>query len=133
MCLSSTPHSTLLASRHSVRRNHQQLEAAWWKQRPASFKKKIILMQGNALSHAARYTISFRAKFGFKGEKLMTWPPASQDLNPIENCWSILKQVIYCGGQQCTSKHKLWHNKCKAPKSIEDKICWQSTCRGPLQ
>lgn len=82
----------------------------WYrKQRPASFKKKIILMQDNAPSHAARYTISFLAKFGFKGEKLMIWPPASPDLNPIENYWSILKRVIYSGGQQYNSKDELWH------------------------
>ena len=58
----------------------------WYcKQPPASFKKKIIFMQDNAPSHAARYTISFLAKFGFKDEKLMIWAPASPDLNPTEN------------------------------------------------
>ena len=42
----------------------------WYrKQHSASFKKKIIFMQDNAPSHAARYTISFLAKFGFKDEK----------------------------------------------------------------
>ena len=70
------------------------------KQHPASFKKKIVFMQDNAPSHAARYTISFLAKFAFKDEKLMIWAPASPDLNPIENYWSILKRVIYSGGQQ---------------------------------
>ena len=53
------------------------------KQRPVSFKKKIIFMQDNAPSHAARYTISFLEKLGFKDEKLMIWPPALPDLNPF--------------------------------------------------
>ncbi|CAB3986813.1 Hypothetical predicted protein [Paramuricea clavata] len=92
----------------------------WYrKQRPASFKKKIIFMQDNAPSHAARYTISFLAKFGLKDEKLMIWPPASPGFNPIGNYWSgILKRVIYSGGQQYTTKDELWHGICQAARSI---------------
>ena len=91
----------------------------WYRrQRPAAFKKKIIFMQDNAPSHAARYTIEFLAKFGFKGDKLMTWPPSSPDLNPIENYWSILKRRIYSGFQQDTSKDELWHGICQAAMSI---------------
>ena len=91
----------------------------WYrKQHPASFKKKIIFMQDNAPANAARYTIPFLAKFGFKDEKLMIWAPAYPDLNPIENYWSILKHVIYNGGQKYTSKDELWHGICQAAKSI---------------
>ncbi|KAL0180242.1 hypothetical protein M9458_025684, partial [Cirrhinus mrigala] len=43
----------------------------------ASFKKTLIFMQDNAPSHASNK--------GLKDEKLMTWPPSSPDLNPIEN------------------------------------------------
>ena len=43
-----------------------------------------------------------------KGENLMVWPPSSPDLNPIENLWSIIKQKIYEGGRQFTSKQQLW-------------------------
>ena len=66
----------------------------------------------------ARYTISFLAKFGFKDEKLMIWEPASPDLNPIENYWSILKRVIYSGGQQYTSKDEIYDGIRQAAKSI---------------
>ena len=91
----------------------------WYrKQRPASFKKKIIFMQDNTPSHAARYTIAFLEKLGFKDEKLMIWPPASSDLNPIENYWSILKRHTYSGGRQYTSKDELWDGICKAVKNI---------------
>ena len=77
----------------------------WYrKQRPVSFKKKIIFMQDNAPSHAARYTIAFLEKLGFKDEKLMIWPPASPDRNPTENYWSILKRHTYSGGKQYNSK-----------------------------
>ena len=50
---------------------------SWYrKQRPASFKEKIIFMQDNTSPHAARYTIAFLEKIVFKDEKLMIWPPA---------------------------------------------------------
>ena len=75
-------------------------------------------MQDNAPSHAARYAISFLAKFGFKYEKLMIWPPASPDLNPIKNYWTILKHVIHSGCEQYTSKYEVWHGICQAAKSI---------------
>ena len=88
------------------------------KQRPASFKKKIIFMQDNAPSHAARYTIAFLEKLGFKDDKLMIWLPASPDLNPIENYWSILKRHTYSGGRQYSSKDELWNGICKAVKGI---------------
>ena len=85
---------------------------------PAAFKKKIIFMQDNAPSHAARYTIDFLAKHGFKEDKFMIWPPASPDLNPIENYWSILKRQIYIGGRQYAWKDELWCGICEASKSI---------------
>ena len=89
------------------------------KQHPASFKK-IILMQDNAQSHAGRYAISFLAIFGFKGEKLMIWPLASPDLNPIENYWFVKKGVNYNGGQQYTSTDELRHGISQAAQSIRD-------------
>ena len=56
---------------------------------------------------------------GIKGEKLMVWPPSSPDLNPIENLWSILKQKIYEGGRQFTSKQKLWEVILTSCKDIQ--------------
>ena len=88
------------------------------KQRPASFKKKIIFMQDCAPSHAARYTIAFLEKHSFKDEKLLIWLPAPPDLNPIENYWSILKRHTYRGGRQYNSKDELWDGICKTVKSI---------------
>ncbi|MGL6081657.1 MAG: hypothetical protein ACRC4N_04045, partial [Gammaproteobacteria bacterium] len=39
---------------------------------------------------------------------LMTWPPCSPDLNPIENLWSIIKCEIYKEGKQYTSLNSVW-------------------------
>lgn len=38
--------------------------------------------------------------YGDKGEKIMVWP--------TENLWRILKEMIYEGGRQITSKQQLW-------------------------
>ena len=80
----------------------------WYKKKNLAFRSKIIFMQDNAPSHAAKNTIESLAAMGIKGEKIMVWPPSSPDLNPIENLWSILKRNIYEGGRQYTSKQQLW-------------------------
>lgn len=38
----------------------------------------------------------------------MTWPPASPDLNPIQDIWAIVKRKIYVGGRQYDNKADLW-------------------------
>ena len=75
-------------------------------------------MQDNAPSHAARSTVEYLAKVGFKSEKLMTWPSSSPDLNPIENFWSLLKRKLYTGGKQYASKDELWDSILQSAQSI---------------
>ena len=65
-------------------------------------------MQDNAPSHASKYSTAWLASKGLKGEKIMTWPPCSPDLNPIENLWSIIKREVYKEGKQYTSLNSVW-------------------------
>ncbi len=65
-------------------------------------------MQDNAPTHASAYTRIYLEKVGITGEKLMIWPPASPDLNPIENFWSMVKSHMYSGNRQFSSKEQLW-------------------------
>ncbi|XP_076048296.1 uncharacterized protein LOC143029529 [Oratosquilla oratoria] len=81
----------------------------WLYDLPLLRRRQLIFMHDNAPSHAAKATTSFLASLGIKGETLMTWPPCSPDLNPIEQLWSILKREVYEGGQQFTSKDALWN------------------------
>ena len=81
----------------------------WLDDLPLLRLRQLIFMHDNAPSHAAKATTSFLASLGIKGETLMTWPPCSPDLNPIEQLWSILKREVYEGGQQFTSKDALWN------------------------
>jgi transposase len=79
-------------------------------------------MHDNAPSHAANATRQFLERKGISGRKLMMWPPASPDLNPIENLWSIVKKKIYVGGKQYDNKKDLWdaiHTACKNINSNE--------------
>ncbi|CAI9539051.1 unnamed protein product [Staurois parvus] len=91
----------------------------WYRRKNYAFRNKIIFMHDNAPSHAAKNTSASMAAMGIKGEKVMVWPPSSPDLNPIENLWSILKQKIYEGGRQFTSKQQLWEAILTSCKQIQ--------------
>lgn len=80
----------------------------WYNRKSKAFKKSMVFMQDNAPSHASKYSTTFLAEKGIKGDNLMIWPPSSPDLNPIENLWAILKQRIYMEGQQYATLTSLW-------------------------
>lgn len=67
---------------------------------PLSLLRNLIFMHDNTLSHSVRTTQTFLGSYGIQGERLMVWPLASLDINPIENLWSIVKQVVYADGHQ---------------------------------
>ncbi|CAL9698388.1 unnamed protein product [Knipowitschia caucasica] len=80
----------------------------WYRRKPASFKKTMIFMQDNAPSHASKYSTAWLASKGLKEVKIMTWPPCSPDLNPIENLWALIKRDLYREGKQYTSLNSVW-------------------------
>ena len=75
---------------------------------PQNTKKKIVFMHDNAPSHAAHLTIEHLADKGFRGKRLMQWPPQSPDLNPIENYWAAIKMILYANGKQYKNNDELW-------------------------
>ena len=93
----------------------------WYKKKSPSFKKNMIFMQDNAPSHASKYTTAWLARKGIKGEKIMTWPPCSPDLNPIENLWSFMKCEIYREGRQYTSLNSVWEAVVAAARKVDHK------------
>ncbi|EER04860.1 transposable element tc3 transposase, putative [Perkinsus marinus ATCC 50983] len=73
-------------------------------------------MQDNAPSHASKFTRDYLDKQGFRREKLMTWPPNSPDLNPVEHYWSILKKKLY--KEAFFNVDFLWHVIEAAAKTV---------------
>lgn len=96
----------------------------WLDDIPLSLLRTFVFMHDNAPSHSARATQAFLASLGIQEEKLMTWPPCSPDLNPIENFWSVIKRDIYADGRQFTSKVDLWEAISAAARAVP-----QSTIR----
>jgi transposase len=97
----------------------------WYRSKSRSFKQKMIFMHDNAPAHKAKNTVEYLKGVGIKEDKLMVWPACSPDLNPIENLWSILKQKIYQGGVQFSSKQELWEAilasaKATTPETIQE-------------
>ena len=52
---------------------------------------ELLFMQDNALGHAAKEIKAMLAKLAII---VITWPPYSPDLNPIETLWKHIKEYL---------------------------------------
>jgi transposase len=76
-----------------------------------------IFQQDNAPSHTARYTKSWLKS---KNIDVLSWPPFSPDMNPIENVWAYLTNIVYKNGKQFYSLEALKRAILKAWNEMPD-------------
>uniref|UniRef100_H3GUW3 Tc1-like transposase DDE domain-containing protein n=1 Tax=Phytophthora ramorum TaxID=164328 RepID=H3GUW3_PHYRM len=63
-----------------------------------------IYQQDNASIHRSKFTTAF---FEEEDIRVLDWPVRSPDLNPIENVWAMMDQIVYHNGKQYDSVAEL--------------------------
>ena len=83
----------------------QMLENDFFNVYEEHLPENFIFMHDNAPPHRAQLTTNYLKE---KKINVLSWPPLSPDLNPIENLWGYLSQKVYEGGKSYKSSQELW-------------------------
>jgi hypothetical protein len=71
--------------------------------------EQLIFQHDNDPKHTAK---SVKEYLNDKSYEIMLWPPQSPDLNPIENCWSLLKNKLFSEYKKPPSGIKELFDRC---------------------
>ena len=66
----------------------------------------FIFQQDNATPHVCRHTKEFLEN---RRIKVLSWPPQSPDLSPIEDIWGIMSEKVYKNGKTYQNVEELWY------------------------
>ena len=64
-----------------------------------------LFQQDNAPIHVSKKSMEW---FETNQIEVMSWPPQSPDLSPIENVWALLTQRVYADGRSYRTTNELW-------------------------
>ena len=81
-------------------------------------QEDYIFQQDNAPCHKSREAMKW---FEENDVELLSWPPQSPDLSPIENLWHILKRRI--AKHKCNSKNMLKQKILEEWNAITPDVC----------
>ena len=66
----------------------------------------FVFQQDNATPHVCRRTKEFLEN---RRIKVLSWPPQSPDLSPIEDIWGIMSEKVYKNGKTYPNVEELWY------------------------